>query len=91
MLLLHFVQCLLIMLLLQFVQRLLIMLMPSKYQPDYMFLRHVPLRRVHLFTAIQLACFAGLCVIKEIEIISIVFPLMASSRCFRCIDAFTVM
>ena len=67
------------------------MLMPSKYQPDYMFLRHVPLRRVHLFTAIQLACFAGLCVIKEIEIISIVFPLMASSWRFRCIDACAVM
>ena len=35
-------------------------LMPSKYQPDYSYLRRVPLTRVHLFTAIQIACFSVL-------------------------------
>ena len=64
---------------LQFVQRLLVMLMPAKYQPDYMFLRNVPMRRVHLFTVIQLACIVVLCVIKELGIISIIFPVMVSS------------
>jgi len=54
------------------------MFMPAKYQPDYMFLRNVPMRRVHLFTAIQLVCLIVLCVIKEIGIISIVFPVMVS-------------
>uniref|UniRef100_A0A182LYA5 Anion exchange protein n=1 Tax=Anopheles culicifacies TaxID=139723 RepID=A0A182LYA5_9DIPT len=61
---------------LQFFDRLLIMLMPAKYQPDYMFLRQVPIRRVHLFTAIQLACFAVLWLIKSFSITSILFPLM---------------
>ena len=60
----------------QFVQRMLVLLMPTKYQPDYMFLRHVPIRRVHLFTFIQFLCLAGLCIIKEIKSISIIFPLM---------------
>ncbi len=62
------------------VQRVLIMLMPVKYQPDYMFLRHVPLYRVHLFTVIQVLCLGALCVIKEIKSISIVFPIMVSAR-----------
>ncbi|XP_050076746.1 sodium bicarbonate cotransporter 3 isoform X2 [Anopheles maculipalpis] len=61
---------------LQFFDRLLIMLMPAKYQPDYMFLRQVPIRRVHLFTMIQLACFVVLWLIKSFSITSILFPLM---------------
>ncbi|XP_053696971.1 sodium bicarbonate cotransporter 3 isoform X7 [Sabethes cyaneus] len=61
---------------LQFFDRLLIMLMPIKYQPDYMFLRQVPIRRVHLFTLIQLACLVMLWVIKSFSSTSILFPLM---------------
>ncbi|XP_076245520.1 na[+]-driven anion exchanger 1 isoform X10 [Calliopsis andreniformis] len=61
---------------LQFFDRILIMLMPVKYQPDYMFLRQVPLKRVHLFTAIQLACLACLWIIKSFSTTSILFPLM---------------
>ncbi|XP_065080488.1 sodium bicarbonate cotransporter 3 isoform X11 [Ochlerotatus camptorhynchus] len=61
---------------LQFFDRLMIMLMPNKYQPDYMFLRQVPIRRVHLFTVIQLACLVMLWVIKSFSSTSILFPLM---------------
>ncbi|KAK2587115.1 hypothetical protein KPH14_002879 [Odynerus spinipes] len=61
---------------LQFFDRILIMLMPVKYQPDYMFLRQVPLKRVHLFTAIQLTCLACLWIIKSFSTTSILFPLM---------------
>ncbi|XP_059617088.1 sodium bicarbonate cotransporter 3 isoform X2 [Phlebotomus argentipes] len=61
---------------LQFFDRILIMLMPVKYQPDYMFLRQVPLRRVHLFTCIQLTCLAVLWLIKSFRYTSILFPLM---------------
>ncbi|XP_021702990.1 sodium-driven chloride bicarbonate exchanger isoform X11 [Aedes aegypti] len=61
---------------LQFFDRLMIMLMPIKYQPDYMFLRQVPIRRVHLFTLIQLACLIMLWVIKSFSSTSILFPLM---------------
>ena len=62
----------------QFIDRLLLILMPVKYQPDYMYLRHVPLWRVHLFTFIQLLCVAALWVVKSIKSISIVFPLLVS-------------
>ena len=64
---------------LQFVQRVMVMFMPAKYQPDYMFLRNVPMRRVHLFTAIQLFCLIVLCVIKELGMVSIIFPVMVST------------
>ncbi|CAB0031581.1 unnamed protein product, partial [Trichogramma brassicae] len=61
---------------LQFFDRILIIFMPQKYQPDYMFLRQVPIRKVHLFTAIQLACLICLWTIKSFSITSIFFPLM---------------
>ncbi|KAH0953671.1 hypothetical protein HN011_005095, partial [Eciton burchellii] len=61
---------------LQFFDRILIMLMPVKYQPDYMFLRQVPLKRVHMFTMIQLACLTCLWLIKSFSQTSILFPLM---------------
>ena len=50
--------------------------MPAKYQPDYGYLRHVPIKRVHLFTAIQVVCLILLWIVKTIKIISIAFPLM---------------
>ncbi|XP_063891334.1 sodium bicarbonate cotransporter 3 isoform X6 [Helicoverpa armigera] len=61
---------------LQFFDRILIMFMPQKYQPDHMFLRQVPIRRVHIFTLIQLACLVCLWVIKSFSMTSILFPLM---------------
>uniref|UniRef100_A0A0K8SVL4 Anion exchange protein n=2 Tax=Lygus hesperus TaxID=30085 RepID=A0A0K8SVL4_LYGHE len=61
---------------LQFFDRLLIVFMPNKYQPDYMFLRQVPIKRVHLFTAVQLACLIMLWLIKSFSQTSILFPLM---------------
>ncbi|CAG2167893.1 unnamed protein product [Oppiella nova] len=60
----------------QFFDRILIMFMPQKYQPDYMFLRHVPTIKVHVFTLIQLACFVLLWCIKSTKSTSIAFPLM---------------
>ncbi|THD24668.1 Anion exchange protein [Fasciola hepatica] len=66
----------------QMVQRVSIMFMPIKYQPDYSFLRHVALRRVHLFTAIQVFCLVMLWVIKSIEQVSILFPIMVLAMCF---------
>ncbi|KAL7844839.1 hypothetical protein SRHO_G00233780 [Serrasalmus rhombeus] len=42
----------------QFMDRLKLLLMPAKHQPDLIYLRHVPLRRVHLFTFVQVLCLA---------------------------------
>eukprot|EP00794_Sanderia_malayensis_P012950 gene12950-14282_t len=61
---------------LQFVDRMLIMLMPSKYQPDLPFLRKVPIKRVHMFTLVQLFCLVLLWVIKSIKATKMLFPIM---------------
>lgn len=63
----------------QLFDRILIMFMPTKHQPDHMFLRKVPLHRVHLYTIIQLTCLIGLWVVKSVKKISILFPMMAST------------
>jgi len=66
----------------QLVQRVMLVFMPTKYQPDYSFIRNVPIRRVHLFTIIQVLCLAVLWVVKSIKSISIAFPLMVLIICF---------
>ncbi|CAL8143492.1 unnamed protein product [Orchesella dallaii] len=60
----------------QLFDRILIMFMPTKHQPDHMFLRKVPLGRVHLYTVIQLACLIMLWIVKSVKKISILFPMM---------------
>mgnify|MGYP000617316203 CR=1 FL=1 len=50
--------------------------MPAKYQPDYVYLKHVELKKVHLFTLIQLAGFIILWTIKSVKSASIFFPIM---------------
>ncbi|XP_078702374.1 electroneutral sodium bicarbonate exchanger 1-like isoform X9 [Branchiostoma floridae x Branchiostoma belcheri] len=65
----------------QFWDRLLLVLMPPKHQPDYVYLRHVPLKRVHLFTFIQLMCLVILWVIKSTDA-SLVFPIMVLALVF---------
>jgi len=59
----------------QFIDRILLLFMPAKHQPDYLYLRHVPLKKVHLFTAIQVAILAALWIIKSTPA-SLIFPLM---------------
>ncbi|NWZ39656.1 S4A4 protein, partial [Brachypodius atriceps] len=60
---------------LQLTERVRLLLMPAKHQPDLPYLRHVPLRRVHLFTIIQLLCLALLWVLKS-TVAAIIFPVM---------------
>ena len=48
----------------------------SRYQPDTIYIRHVPIRRIHLFTICQVACFAMLWTVKSIKSTSILFPIM---------------
>lgn len=52
--------------------------MPVKYQPDYTFLRLVALKRVYLFTAIQLVSFIMLMAVKYTKPVSMLFPIMVS-------------
>ncbi|KAM4615748.1 solute carrier family 4 member 4a [Polymixia lowei] len=59
----------------QFMDRLQLLLMPAKHQPDLVYLRHVPLRKVHLFTFIQVLCLALLWILKS-TVAAIIFPVM---------------
>lgn len=53
--------------------------MPSKHQPDFSYLRHVPLRRVHLFTLVQITCLAVLWILKS-TFMAIIFPVMVGGK-----------
>uniref|UniRef100_A0A183BIA9 Anion exchange protein n=1 Tax=Globodera pallida TaxID=36090 RepID=A0A183BIA9_GLOPA len=75
----------------QLFDRILLMLMPMKYQPDTIYIRHVPIRVIHKFTLFQVACLAILWTIKSIKSTSIAFAIMlvvmvavrkAMERCF---------
>ncbi|XP_028851097.1 electrogenic sodium bicarbonate cotransporter 4 [Denticeps clupeoides] len=59
----------------QFWDRIKLYMMPSKHQPDFAYLRHVPLRRVHLFTLVQIMCLVVLWVLKS-TFLAIIFPVM---------------
>uniref|UniRef100_A0A669BS62 Anion exchange protein n=1 Tax=Oreochromis niloticus TaxID=8128 RepID=A0A669BS62_ORENI len=59
----------------QFMDRLKLLLMPAKHQPDLVYLRHVPLRKVHLFTFMQILCLALLWILKS-TVAAIIFPVM---------------
>ncbi|KAM8722122.1 sodium-driven chloride bicarbonate exchanger-like isoform 2-T2 [Acanthopagrus schlegelii] len=65
----------------QFFDRLRLFSMPAKHQPDFIYLRHVPLRKVHLFTIVQLSCLILLWVIKTSKA-AIVFPMMVLALVF---------
>ncbi|CAF1338245.1 unnamed protein product, partial [Didymodactylos carnosus] len=66
----------------QVFDRVLIFFMPSKYQPDHPYLRHVTIWRVHLFTGIQILSLAGMFVVKSVKMIAIAFPLLVLATCF---------
>ncbi|TRY54963.1 hypothetical protein DNTS_020724 [Danionella cerebrum] len=65
----------------QLFDRLKLFGMPPKHQPDFIYLRHVPLRKVHLFTLTQLTCLVLLWVIKTSPA-AIVFPMMVLALVF---------
>lgn len=53
--------------------------MPAKHQPDLIYLRYVPLWKVHIFTLVQLTCLVLLWVIK-VSAAAVVFPMMVMNR-----------
>jgi hypothetical protein len=67
----------------QFFDRILLLFIPHKHQPDYIFLKYVPLMRVHLFTMVQVASLVGLWVIKSNSATSIAFPVIGRLRRWR--------
>ncbi|CAK8673673.1 unnamed protein product [Clavelina lepadiformis] len=63
----------------QFIDRLKLFFMPAKHQPDFIYLRHVPLPKVHLFTIFQVLGLAVLWAIKSNPPVSIIFPIMVAA------------
>lgn len=71
---------------LKFWDRIKLYMMPSKHQPDFPYLRHVPLRKVHLFTLVQIACLAVLWILKS-TFLAIIFPIMVRDQMFTFASA----
>ncbi|XP_028836668.1 sodium bicarbonate cotransporter 3 isoform X9 [Denticeps clupeoides] len=65
----------------QFFDRIKLFGMPAKHQPDLIYLRYVPLWKVHIFTIIQLTCLVLLWVIK-VSTAAVVFPMMVLALVF---------
>ncbi|XP_026173714.1 sodium bicarbonate cotransporter 3-like isoform X4 [Mastacembelus armatus] len=55
--------------------------MPAKHQPDLIYLRYVPLWKVHVFTVVQLSCLIVLWAIKA-SAAAVVFPMMVLGLVF---------
>ncbi|XP_052473928.1 sodium bicarbonate cotransporter 3 isoform X4 [Carassius gibelio] len=65
----------------QFFDRIKLFGMPAKHQPDLIYLRYVPLWKVHIFTIVQLTCLVLLWVIKA-SAAAVVFPMMVLALVF---------
>ncbi|XP_065154698.1 sodium bicarbonate cotransporter 3 isoform X6 [Paramisgurnus dabryanus] len=65
----------------QFFDRIKLFGMPAKHQPDLIYLRYVPLWKVHVFTIVQLTCLVLLWVIKA-STAAVVFPMMVLALVF---------
>ena len=52
--------------------------MPQKHQPDYPYLRHVSIKRVHLFTFLQILALVGMFAVKSVKSIALIFPLLVN-------------
>ncbi|XP_076869337.1 sodium bicarbonate cotransporter 3 isoform X5 [Brachyhypopomus gauderio] len=65
----------------QFFDRIKLFGMPPKHQPDLIYLRYVPLWKVHVFTIVQLTCLVLLWVIK-VSSAAVVFPMMVLALVF---------
>ncbi|XP_074201481.1 sodium bicarbonate cotransporter 3 isoform X5 [Camelus bactrianus] len=65
----------------QFFDRIKLFGMPAKHQPDLIYLRYVPLWKVHVFTVMQLTCLVLLWVIKA-SAAAVVFPMMVLALVF---------
>uniref|UniRef100_A0A4W4FLQ5 Anion exchange protein n=1 Tax=Electrophorus electricus TaxID=8005 RepID=A0A4W4FLQ5_ELEEL len=73
----------------QFFDRIKLFAMPAKHQPDLIYLRYVPLWKVHVFTLVQLTCLVLLWVIKA-STARVVFPMMVLALVFvrKLLDLF---
>ncbi|KAJ8354283.1 hypothetical protein SKAU_G00218500 [Synaphobranchus kaupii] len=65
----------------QFFDRIKLFGMPAKHQSDLIYLRYVPLWKVHVFTIVQVTCLVVLWVIKA-SAAAVIFPMMVLALVF---------
>ncbi|XP_068425591.1 sodium bicarbonate cotransporter 3-like isoform X2 [Clinocottus analis] len=65
----------------QLFDRIKLLGMPAKHQLDLIYLRYVPLWKVHVFTAVQMSCLVVLWAIKT-SAAAVVFPVMVLALVF---------
>nr|XP_061789089.1 sodium bicarbonate cotransporter 3-like [Nerophis lumbriciformis] len=65
----------------QLFDRIQLFAMATKHQPDLIYLRYVPLRKVHAFTVVQLSSLIVLWLIKTSPV-AVVFPMMVLALVF---------
>lgn len=63
----------------QFLQRFKLFFIPNKHRPDYEYLRRVPNRKIHIYTAIQVAFLILLCLFQAYLYLQVLFPLLVST------------
>lgn len=61
---------------LQFLDRLFLFITPTKYWPDYKYLRNVRNRTMYLYTAIQLSVLVFICIFKAVPDLNLLFPVV---------------
>ncbi len=60
----------------KFVQRFKLLFIPSKYRPDYAYLRSIPNIRIHVYTIIQAALLLILFVVQALPWLRVTFPVI---------------
>ena len=63
----------------QFIQRFVLFFIPNKHRPDFEYLRHIPNRKIYIFTAIQIVFLLSLCMFQVYFYLRVIFPLMVST------------
>lgn len=72
----------------QFLQRLKLIFIPNKHKPDYEYLRHIPNRKIYIYTAIQVAFLLILFVLFLYFYLRIIFPVMVSFKISFAVNPF---
>ena len=61
---------------LQFLDRLFLFITPTKYWPDYKYLRNVRNWKMYLYIVIQLSVLVFICIFKAVPDLNLLFPVV---------------
>lgn len=58
----------------QLMHRIILLFIPEKYFPDTPYCQQVSMRRIHLWTGIQIACLGFVYIVKHFKVTALAFP-----------------